>query len=150
MFCLREITSLQKRPDMLVDSSEAASQDGPRRNGEYSTQASQNKNCEIIDVDARVHRHLERLPKILPGKHSWQGALAHKQKRSFRRQNPKYFSMSAKIGFTATTSKQKIYNIRIEQKYSLCCLPSRDRTAGLKISVSRCYCSYSLALFQLS
>jgi hypothetical protein len=96
---------------MLVESSEAASQDGPRRNGEYSIQASQNKNCEIIDVDARVYQHLERLPKIIPGKHSWQGALAHKQKCSFRRQNVKTFSMSAKIGVTATTSKQEIYKI---------------------------------------
>jgi hypothetical protein len=41
--------------------------------------------------------------------------------------------MSVKVGFTTTTSKQNIHNIWIKQKNSLCCLPSRDRTAGLKI-----------------
>ena len=76
------------------------------------------------------------------------GAFAHEQKRCLDRQNDKILSMSVQIEFTATTSKEKIYHVWIEQKKRL---PSRDRTAGLKITeVVICYNSYSLALFQLS
>ena len=45
-------------------------------------------------------------------------------------QRGKIFSMSVKLGFQLPQPKIEIYNSWIEQKN---CLPSRDRTAGLKI-----------------
>jgi hypothetical protein len=99
----------------------------------WFTNCQKNIDFQIIETGVRAYLHLNRPSKDLPGKHNRLGVFAHKPKCRIPRQNPKNLSMSAKIGFTATPSKQMLYNIPIDQQNSLCCLPSRDRTAGLKI-----------------
>jgi uncharacterized protein (DUF885 family) len=51
-----------------------------------------------------------------------------------KHQNCQNFSKSAKLGFGQPQTKMEIYSSYMEQKKSL---PSRDRTAGLKITIER-------------
>ena len=62
------------------------------------------------------------------------------------RQTIEILSRSVKIGFCTKHQPQQIEHVYKGQKN---CLPSRDRTAGLKINDCSLN-SYSLALFQLS
>jgi hypothetical protein len=57
--------------------------------------------------------------------------IAFPRPKSQNRQN---ITKSAKVGFEPPQSEMELQSIRVEQNK---CLPSRDRTAGLKITIER-------------